>query len=308
MNNFWQGFFNGFNLGMLNNMFGGFMPCCNYFSVDMPVSVFGWSPTMNYGAYSQPSIFMSNMAMPMSMPTAMPMCEAMPVATNMQMPMSMPVMQNWNTNFTMPFTTPVNFTFSRSPKGKVSDKPQNTGTPTKKTSSLPAATTLEEFRERYGVTEKTLLNGLTVLACRWSRFDKCQKEWLDMQKHILKAAEELGLTVVYSDVERTNAESEAGYQQKGNMVVRRGGAHNHGVAADIRLFKDGKPISSTSDLQRQFAARVKELSGGKITWGGDFGGTATVNGKQVSRASVEGHHFELTNWREKYGGEEYSIG
>ena len=308
MNNFWQGFFNGLSNSMFNSMFGGFMPCCSNFGVGMSVSIFSGTPIVNFsGFYSQSSIFNPMVGMP-SM--AMPMQTFAPITTNIQMQTYAPVTQNWNSNYNMSFNAPIAFNSGWNCFNiTASNTPKATNKPSGKKSSGPAPTTLEEYRTRYGVTEKTLPNGLTVLACRWSRFNKCQTEWLELQKIMLKAAEELGLTLVYSDVERTNAESEAAYQEKGDMVVRRGGSHNHGVAADIVLFdKDGKVLSATSAKQREFAQRVKELSGGRITWGGDFSGYATVNGRRVTRASVESHHFEITNWRSKYGGDEYSIG
>ena len=160
-----------------------------------------------------------------------------------------------------------------------------------------ASGVLSTDRQRWGVTERTLPDGSKVLACRWSRFDKCQPEWLDKQKYMQQAAKELGLTLVYSDVERTVAESNAGRARKGSLVCKGGESpHNYGTAADIVLYKDGKAVGVDSALQTQFAQRVKELSGGTITWGGDW------------QKKGERHHFELTGWRQKYKNPAHLVG
>lgn len=167
--------------------------------------------------------------------------------------------------------------------------------PTSKKKSVPK--TLDEYRERYGMKEKTLPNGLKANACGWSRFSKCQPEWLGLQKYMLQAAEELGLTLVYSDVERTVAESDAGRAKKGDIVCKGGDSpHNYGVAADIVLFKDGKAVSSASSLQEQFANEVRRLSGNRIEWGGEW----TKKGER--------HHFELRDWESKYKSQQYLVG
>lgn len=151
-------------------------------------------------------------------------------------------------------------------------------------SSVPA-----DFRAQYGVSEKTLPDGTKVLACRWSRFSRCQKEWLDLQKPMLQAAKDLGLTLVYSDVERTVAESNAGRARKGALVCRGGESpHNYGVAADIVLFKDGRAVDVNSNLQTQFAQKAQAYSNNGVEWGGNW------------RKKGERHHFEVRGWRQKY--------
>ena len=68
---------------------------------------------------------------------------------------------------------------------------------------------LSSDKQKWGVTERTFPDGSKMLGCRWTRFDKCQPEWLGKQKYMQQAAKELGLTIVYSDMERTVAESNA---------------------------------------------------------------------------------------------------
>ena len=157
-------------------------------------------------------------------------------------------------------------------------------TPIMDLSSIP-----ESFRKKYGVTEKTLPDGTKVLACSWSRFNKCQKEWIELQQPMLRAASDLGLTLVYSDTERTVAESNAGRARKGALVCKGGESpHNYGVASDIVLFKDGKAVGVDSDLQTAFAQKAKEYSNNRIEWGGDW------------RKKGERHHFEVRGWQSKY--------
>ena len=147
----------------------------------------------------------------------------------------------------------------------------------------------ESFKNQYGVTEKTLPDGTKVLGCRWSRFNKCQKEWLELQQYMLKAAGDLGLTLVYSDVERTVAESNAGRARKGSLVCRGGESpHNYGVAADIVLFKNGQAVGVNSQIQTAFAQKVKEYSDNRIEWGGDW----------IKKG--ERHHFNVKGWEQKY--------
>ena len=163
-------------------------------------------------------------------------------------------------------------------------------------SNNKASGVLSSDMKQYGVREMTLPDGSKVLGCRWTRFDKCQPEWLDKQKYLQQAAKELGLTLLYSDVERTVAESNAGRARKGALVCRGGESpHNYGTAADIVLYKDGKAVGVDSDLQTRFAQRVKELSGGTVTWGGDW------------KKKGERHHFELTNWR-RYKDQSHLVG
>ena len=150
--------------------------------------------------------------------------------------------------------------------------------------SIPAS-----FISQNGVSERVLPDGTKVLACRWSKFDKCQKEWIELQKPMLNAAKDLGLTLVYSDVERTVAASNAGRANKGSIVCKGGQSpHNYGVAADIVLFKNGKAVGVDSDLQTAFANKAKEYSNNRIEWGGDW------------HKKGERHHFNIRNWESKY--------
>lgn len=156
---------------------------------------------------------------------------------------------------------------------------------------------LSSDKQKWGVTQQTLPDGTKILGCRWTKFSKSQPEWLGKQKYMQQAAKELGLTIVYSDMERTVAASNAGRAKKGSLVARGGQSpHNYGVAADIVLYKNGKAIGVDSALQTQFAQRVKELSGGTITWGGDW------------NKKGERHHFELTGWQQKYKSSRYLVG
>lgn len=159
-------------------------------------------------------------------------------------------------------------------------------------SQIPAAD-----RKKWGVSEKTLPNGMKVLACSWSRFSKCQPEWIEQQECMQKAAQDLGITILYSDAERTVAESNAGRARKGSLVVAGGNSpHNYGVACDIVLYKDGKAVGVNSQLQTDFARLAQQYSGGKITWGGDW------------TKAGERHHFELAEWRENYKTKENLVG
>lgn len=106
---------------------------------------------------------------------------------------------------------------------------------------------------------------------------------------MLQAAKDLGLTLVYSDVERTVAESNAGRARKGALVCRGGESpHNYGVAADIVLFKDGRAVDVNSNLQTQFAQKAQAYSNNGVEWGGNW------------RKKGERHHFEVRDWRQKY--------
>ena len=106
---------------------------------------------------------------------------------------------------------------------------------------------------------------------------------------MLRAASDLGLTIVYSDVERTVAESNAGRARKGALVCKGGQSpHNYGVTADIVLFRNGQPVGVNSDLQTQFAQKAREYSNNRIKWGGEWS-------KQGER-----HHFEVRDWQNRY--------
>ena len=144
------------------------------------------------------------------------------------------------------------------------------------------------FSKKNGV-KKITIAGSEVYACRWSNFSNSQPEWLEMQKYMIEAAEELGYTLVYSDMDRTVAASNAGRAKKGDIVVKGGQSpHNYGVATDICLFKNGKMLSSKSADFAKFAELVKEKSNNRIAWGGDW------------TKQNEEHHFELRGWRDKY--------
>lgn len=163
------------------------------------------------------------------------------------------------------------------------------------TTSAVNTSSWKNFSQKNGV-RKINIEGSEVYACKWSKFSKSQPEWLGMQKYMIEAAEELGLTLVYSDMDRTVATSNACHAKKGSIVVKGGQSpHNYGVATDICLFKNGKLLSSKSTDFAEFAELVKEKSNYRITWGGDW------NKKN------EEHHFELTGWRDKYKKEENLI-
>lgn len=71
-----------------------------------------------------------------------------------------------------------------------------------------------DFCTQNGVSVMYLSNGIQVLGTRCTRFGKCQPEWIDLQKYFVQAANEMGLTLVYGDVERTVAQSNAGRAKK----------------------------------------------------------------------------------------------
>ena len=154
----------------------------------------------------------------------------------------------------------------------------------------------DQYVKQWKISEKTLADGTKVMACGWSRFEKLQPEWTAKQKYLIQAANEMGLTLVYSDAERTVRESNIGRKNKGNIVCAGGNSpHNYGTAVDIVLLKDGVPISVNSQTQTDFANRVKALSNNTITWGGDWS------------KKGERHHFELKGWQ-KYQSPKYLVG
>ncbi len=162
------------------------------------------------------------------------------------------------------------------------------------TDNAKSTATWENFKKTYKVRTSTI-NGSKVYVCNWSSFSKSQPEWLGLQKHMIEAAEELGLTLVYSDMDRSVSASNAARKKKGNIVAAGGKSpHNYGTACDICLFKDGKQVSTKSAQFREFANLVKQKSNNQIAWGGDW------NKKN------EEHHFELRNWK-KYQKDEYKI-
>lgn len=162
------------------------------------------------------------------------------------------------------------------------------------TKSAVGSSSWNSFKQSNKVREITI-DGTKVYGCGWTNFQKSQKEWLDVQKYMIQAAEEMGLTLVYSDMDRSVATSNAARAKKGNIVCKGGESpHNYGTAADICLFSNGKQVSSKSDMFRKFADRVRELSGDKIEWGGEW------------KKPDEEHHFQLRNWK-KYKSSEYMI-
>ena len=150
---------------------------------------------------------------------------------------------------------------------------------------------LETFKRDNGVKEITLDNGLKINATIYTKLKGVQSEWLDQLKYMQQAADELGLVLVFGELSRTVEISNTGNQNKGSVVAKGGSSpHNYGVAADILLFDkaSGKTINKISTIQEKFANRVKELSSGKIAWGGDW------------NKPNEEHHFELADWKESY--------
>ena len=177
-----------------------------------------------------------------------------------------------------------------------------------RTSSPTASLDWIDFKRKHSV--KTMeINGQEIYACGWTSFKHSPKEWLDLQSCLIESANELGLTLVYSDVCRSKSASDAARAQKGTVVAKGGNSpHNFGVGADIVLYnKDGKAVSTQSQLYKIFATKVKEKSGGKITWGGDWGKdangnlikdkTRTINGRTLHVSVAEAHHFEFKGWQ-----------
>lgn len=175
-----------------------------------------------------------------------------------------------------------------------SKKSSSTGVKLNNTKGAVNTNTWNSFVKAYGVRE-TEIDGHKVYACRWSDFSNSQPEWLDLQKYMIEAAEELGLTLVYSDMDRSVSASDAARRKKGDIVAPGGKSpHNYGTAVDICLFKDGIAVSAKSALFRQFAELAKAKSGNRIEWGGEW------------RKKDEEHHFELRDW-EKYKNQENMI-
>jgi hypothetical protein len=150
---------------------------------------------------------------------------------------------------------------------------------------------------RYGVTEKTLPNGTKVLACSWSKFDKCRPEWIEQAEYLLKSAKQHGFTILFSDATRTVEESNRARARKGSIVCRGGESpHNYGVAFDIVCYKDGKAVSVDSPEYKAFAQTAVQLSNNKIEWGGEW------------RKKGEKHHFNIRNWQYSYKKPNYLVG
>lgn len=210
---------------------------------------------------------------------------------------------NMGTNYSFSFTQPninelpFNIFSSKSNKSSKSStiKTKPFSLLTDNTKNAVSSMTWNSFKSKNGV--KTInIAGSNVYACRWSSFEHSQKEWLDMQKYMIKAAEDLDLTLVYSDMDRSKSTSDIARAKKGSIVAPGGSSpHNYGAAVDICLFSNGKQVSTSSDLFKKYANLVKELSNNQIVWGGDW-----------SKPDEE-HHFELRGWREKYKKQEYLI-
>ena len=112
---------------------------------------------------------------------------------------------------------------------------------------------------------------------------------------MIEAAEDLGLTLVYSDMDRSVSVSNKANAEKGSIVAKGGESpHNFGTACDICLFKNGVEVSKRSELFKQFANLAKQKSGNRIAWGGDW------------KKKDEEHHFELRDWK-KYQNDKYVI-
>lgn len=149
------------------------------------------------------------------------------------------------------------------------------------------------YGDKHHICEKTLPDGTIILIHEFSKLEKCQPQWLNLQKYMVQAANELGLTLIYSDMCRTVKQSDKSRAEKGDHVAPGGKSpHNYGVAADIVLLKDGVEIPNNSPLRKEFADRVSVLSGGKIAWGGNPKYYHTLYKK-------ERHHFELRDWNKK---------
>lgn len=181
-----------------------------------------------------------------------------------------------------------------SPRNLYNDAPSVPPPPTVSEKEFARSTCMpkiETFQRDNGVKEITLDNGLKINATIYTKLKGVQSEWLDQLKYMQQAADELGLVLVFGELSRTVEISNTGNQNKGSVVAKGGSSpHNYGVAADILLFDkaSGKTINKISTIQEKFANRVKELSSGKIAWGGDW------------NKPNEEHHFELADWKDSY--------
>ncbi len=238
----------------------------------------------------QPQMFMPQMPQ-MYIPQALPM----PSVFSYAQPYRMPQVQTPLFNFQQPAYNNFNV-FNTTINKTVSPKKEKTEAAYFSNSTNVKGIDPKDVQQ-YGVTEKTMPNGTKVLACRWSRFDKCRPEWIEQQQYLLQAAKEHGFTLLYSDVTRTVAESDAGRAKKGNLVCKGGESpHNYGVAVDIVCYKNGKAVSVESAEYKAFAQRAVQLSNNKIEWGGEW------------RKKGEKHHFNIRNWKNAYKRVEYLVG
>lgn len=141
-----------------------------------------------------------------------------------------------------------------------------------------------------GTIKKTLPNGQEVLAFSNCNTEQCNEDWADLQEYLMQAADDMGLTLVYVSLARTNAEQQTLYNQNPTYTAKPGtSAHNYGIASDIALYdKNGHKIDPHSETMAEFARKVKKLSS-DIEWGGDW----------ANIGDGERHHFNIKN-RKKY--------
>lgn len=141
-----------------------------------------------------------------------------------------------------------------------------------------------------GTVKKTLPNGQEILAFSNCNAQQCNDDWADLQEYLMQVADEMGLTLVYVSLARTNAEQQTLYSKNPTYTAKPGtSAHNYGIASDIALYdKNGHKIDPHSETMAEFARKVKKLSS-DIEWGGDW----------ASIGDGERHHFNIKN-RKKY--------
>ena len=305
MSAFTHNFNLGFFHGMFNGMFGGFN-AFNWGCLNFTPSFF--TPNFNFGNFLNyqsptsmpPSVFSYNVPnfSSVSANIGLQNCNyAVPANMNM----------NWqNFDYSTPsFQTNYNGvgdTFVRSKSStakKTAEEKVKTKNPAKKKSKGAAKGCFNSWAEIESYVHTINLNGKQINVLSTSCFNQATKEWKDLQSCLIEAAEELGLTLVYSDVCRSKKASDAARAVKGNAVAEGGKSpHNYGVGADIMLFdKNGNAIPVGRAGYKKFADLVKAKSGGKITWGGDWSGTRTVYKKTINTCDAEAHHFELKGWQ-----------
>lgn len=170
---------------------------------------------------------------------------------------------------------------------------------------------LQDLKDKHGLNEGTLSNGLTVKYVNGVSFRGCQQEWMDELKHMYEVAEQEGYTIVIGDFSRTASASDASRAQHGDIVARGGESpHNYGVAVDISLYdRDGNIIGYKSDEFRNFANKVKTASDNKIEWGGDWSADNRRRNNDPTSWTKENehHHFQLAGWRNSYKRDEYLL-
>ena len=147
------------------------------------------------------------------------------------------------------------------------------------TDNIPA-----EYRDKTSL--KTLPNGTQLLTLNYTKFNELRPEIQDQVALFNEVAAERGYTFIMSDGFRSIEESNAARARKGNMVAPGGSSpHNYGAAFDCGVYKNGGQGLSRSEWE-EFAAEIKNRSGGSIAWGGDF-----------KSKSYEVWHFELSDWK-----------